>query len=95
MLHYIFYRSNVLIKTSEKFHLRMLCFQAVDMKKLQGTVLRVSTERGPLKIKAIYAEDILVASSSGPIHLGHVHGEEHVMKDVQDFYTRCMNKVFI
>ena len=55
----------------------MLCFQAVDMKKVQGTVLGVATERGPLKIRAIYAENILVSSSSGPIQLGHVHGEEH------------------
>jgi hypothetical protein len=49
--------------------------QAVDVKKLQGTLMHVSTERGPLKVKAIYAESTSVSSSSGTVELGHVHGE--------------------
>ncbi|XP_028263220.1 protein FAM185A [Parambassis ranga] len=47
---------------------------AVDIKKLQGTTMNVSTEHGPLKVKAIYAESSCVSSCSGKIELGHVHG---------------------
>ncbi|KAG8012566.1 hypothetical protein GBF38_020371 [Nibea albiflora] len=46
---------------------------AVDVKKLQGTTMNVSTEGGSLKVKAIYAECSCVSSSSGRIELGHVH----------------------
>lgn len=49
----------------------------MDVKKLQGTRMNVSTECGTLKIKAIYAESTRVSSSSGTIQLGHVHGETH------------------
>uniref|UniRef100_A0A671Y7B1 Family with sequence similarity 185 member A n=1 Tax=Sparus aurata TaxID=8175 RepID=A0A671Y7B1_SPAAU len=49
---------------------------AVDVKKLQGTEMNVSTERGPLKVKAIYAESSCVSSCSGRVELGHVHGEQ-------------------
>lgn len=38
--------------------------------------MNVSTERGTLKVKAIYAESSRVSSSSGRIQLGHVHGEQ-------------------
>ncbi|XP_008299134.1 protein FAM185A [Stegastes partitus] len=51
---------------------------AVDVKKLQGTTMNVSTERGPLKVKAIYAESSCVSSSSGRVELGHVHGNTTV-----------------
>nr|XP_046250537.1 protein FAM185A [Scatophagus argus] len=47
---------------------------AVNVKKLQGTKMNVSTEGGPLKVKAIYAESSCVSSCSGRIELGHVHG---------------------
>lgn len=50
--------------------------QTVDVKKLQGTRMNVSTERGTLKVKAIYAESSQVSCSSGRIQLGHIHGEE-------------------
>lgn len=53
-----------------------VCLQAVDVKKLQGTEMNVSTERGPLKVKAIYAESSCVSSCSGRVELGHVHGEQ-------------------
>ena len=36
--------------------------------------MNVSTERGQLKVKAIYAESSKVSSSSGEIQLGHIHG---------------------
>lgn len=57
---------------------------AVDVKKIQGTVMKVSTERGPMKIKAIYAESITLASSSGCIQLGHVHGDATLKTDAGD-----------
>ena len=38
--------------------------------------MNVSTERGPLKVKAIYAESSCVSSCSGRVELGHVHGEQ-------------------
>lgn len=49
--------------------------QWVNVKKLQGTTMNVSTEHGSLKVKAIYAESNSVSSCSGPVELGHVHGE--------------------
>ncbi|XP_022057375.1 protein FAM185A [Acanthochromis polyacanthus] len=51
---------------------------AVDVKKLQGTRMNVSTEHGPLKVKAIYAESSCISSSSGRVELGHVHGNTTV-----------------
>ncbi|XP_073328197.1 protein FAM185A [Pagrus major] len=51
---------------------------AVDVKKLQGTKMNVSAERGPLKVKAIYAESSCVSSCSGRVELGHVHGNATV-----------------
>ncbi|XP_041852586.1 protein FAM185A [Melanotaenia boesemani] len=50
----------------------------VNVKKLQGTAMNVSTENGPLKVKAIYAESSCVSSCSGRIELGHVHGNATV-----------------
>ncbi|KAM3610107.1 uncharacterized protein V6R79_025455 [Siganus canaliculatus] len=51
----------------------------VDVKKLQGTRMNVSTEHGALKVKAIYAESSCVSSTSGRVELGNVHGEATVM----------------
>ncbi|XP_040894413.1 protein FAM185A [Toxotes jaculatrix] len=51
---------------------------AVDVKKLQGTKMNVSTEHGPLQVKAIYAESSCISSCSGRVHLGHVHGKATV-----------------
>uniref|UniRef100_A0A3Q3RUV7 Family with sequence similarity 185 member A n=1 Tax=Mastacembelus armatus TaxID=205130 RepID=A0A3Q3RUV7_9TELE len=48
---------------------------AVDVKKLQGSKMKVSTERGPLKVKTIYAESSCFSSFSGKVELGHVLGE--------------------
>ncbi|XP_039988860.1 protein FAM185A [Xiphias gladius] len=46
----------------------------VDVKKLQGTKMNVSTEHGPLKVKAIYAESSCISSCVGRVQLGHIHG---------------------
>ncbi|XP_069558109.1 protein FAM185A [Brachyistius frenatus] len=61
---------NVVISTRED--------SAVDVKKLQGTRMNVSTERGPLKVKAIYAESSCLSSCSGRVELGTVHGNTTV-----------------
>ncbi|KAM8892108.1 protein FAM185A [Spinachia spinachia] len=50
----------------------------VDVKKLQGNKMSISTERGPLKVKAIYAESSCVSSCSGRVELGNVHGDATV-----------------
>ncbi|XP_054476803.1 protein FAM185A [Anoplopoma fimbria] len=50
----------------------------VNVKKLQGTKMNISTERGPLKVKAIYAESSCVSSCSGRVELGNVHGNATV-----------------
>ncbi|XP_037538743.1 protein FAM185A [Nematolebias whitei] len=50
----------------------------VNVKKLQGTTMNVSTEHGSLKVKAVYAESNSVSSCSGPVELGHVHGNTTV-----------------
>ncbi|XP_020510767.2 protein FAM185A [Labrus bergylta] len=57
---------------------------AVDVKKLQGTTMNVSTESGSLKVKAIYAESSCVSSSSGRVELGHVHGYATVKNESGD-----------
>ncbi|XP_075998375.1 protein FAM185A [Genypterus blacodes] len=51
---------------------------SVDVKKLQGTTMNVSTENGSLKVKAIYAESSSVSSRSGRVELGNVHGDATV-----------------
>ncbi|XP_023666194.1 protein FAM185A isoform X1 [Paramormyrops kingsleyae] len=50
----------------------------VDIKKIQGTSLNVSTEHGPLKVKAVYAVSTSLSSSSGNVELGSVHGNTTV-----------------
>ncbi|KAM9352108.1 protein FAM185A [Symphorus nematophorus] len=57
---------------------------AVDVKKLQGTRMNVSTERGPLKVKAIYAQSSCVSSGSGRVELGLVHGNATVKTESGD-----------
>lgn len=54
----------------------VVCLQSVDVKKLQGTTMNVSTEQGRLKVKAIYAESSCISSCSGRVELGHIHGEK-------------------
>lgn len=50
----------------------------VNIKKIQGSFMNVSTEQGSLKVKAIYAESSKMLSSSGNIQLGHIHGDASV-----------------
>ncbi|XP_055011951.1 protein FAM185A isoform X2 [Boleophthalmus pectinirostris] len=56
----------------------------VDVKKLQGTTMNVSTEHGSLKVKAIYAESSSISSHTGKIELGHVHGNATVKNESGD-----------
>lgn len=51
---------------------------AVDVKKLQGTTMKVSTQEGFVRVKAIYAESSSISSCSGRVELGHVHGNASV-----------------
>ncbi|KAJ8262081.1 hypothetical protein GJAV_G00161960 [Gymnothorax javanicus] len=69
----------------------------VSIKKLQGSSMNVTTEHGPLKVKAIYAESISVSSTSGNIVLGHLHGNATVRSKVGDVVVDGSNgylKVF-
>ncbi|XP_033888295.3 protein FAM185A isoform X1 [Acipenser ruthenus] len=53
----------------------------VQITKLQGTRMNISTEHGPLKAKYIYAESSSVSSTSGQIELGNVHGDVTVQNE--------------
>lgn len=57
---------------------------AVELKKVQGTRMKVRTELGLLKIKAVYAESSSVCSHSGRVELGHVHGSATVQNGSGD-----------
>ncbi|XP_028815252.1 protein FAM185A isoform X3 [Denticeps clupeoides] len=63
----------------------------VDLHKIQGTTMNVSTEHGLLKVKAIYAESTTVMSSSGQIQLGHVHGDASVQSVMGDVAVDSSN----
>lgn len=67
--------------------IRCLILQVVDIKKLQGTRMNVSTERGALKVKAIYAESSCVSSRSGRVELGHVHGKKTTRTPIKVNYN--------
>ncbi|MBN3298362.1 F185A protein, partial [Amia calva] len=56
----------------------------VEIAKLQGTSMNISTEHGPLKVKYIYAESSSVCSTSGKIELGNVHGQATVQSERGD-----------
>ncbi|XP_028667579.1 protein FAM185A [Erpetoichthys calabaricus] len=56
----------------------------VDIAKLQGTRMRISTEHGAVKAKHIYAESSVVSSVSGKIELGNVHGNISVQSESGD-----------
>ncbi|KAG9339124.1 hypothetical protein JZ751_024155 [Albula glossodonta] len=58
---------------TERGHCVLQSVKMVNIKKIQGTSMNVSTEHGPLKVKAIYAESTSVSSISGKIELGHLH----------------------
>lgn len=49
--------------------------QAVDIEKLQGSTINISTKDGSLKIKYLYAESSYLSSAAGDILMGNVHGK--------------------
>ncbi|XP_036374183.1 protein FAM185A [Megalops cyprinoides] len=63
----------------------------VDIKKIQGTTMNVSTEHGLLKVKAIYAESTSVCSTSGRIELGNLHGDATVRSKLGDIAVEGSN----
>ncbi|XP_061899093.1 protein FAM185A-like [Entelurus aequoreus] len=64
---------------------------AVRVKKLQGTTMRVSTEHGGLRVKAIYAESSCISSSTGDVELGLVHGDASVKNTSGDTHIDGSN----
>ncbi|XP_025048315.1 protein FAM185A isoform X2 [Alligator sinensis] len=48
---------------------------SVNIEKLQGTSISISTEDGLLKTKYLYAESSFLSSAAGDILLGSVHGD--------------------
>ncbi|MGH0149438.1 UNVERIFIED_CONTAM: hypothetical protein FKN15_033426 [Acipenser sinensis] len=58
---------------TERGHSVLQSIKLVQITKLQGTRMNISTEHGPLKAKYIYAESSSVSSTSGQIELGNVH----------------------
>ncbi|XP_059581817.1 protein FAM185A isoform X6 [Alligator mississippiensis] len=49
--------------------------KSVNIEKLQGTSINISTEDGLLKTKYLYAESSFLSSAAGDILLGSVHGD--------------------
>ncbi|XP_067861473.1 protein FAM185A isoform X1 [Heptranchias perlo] len=64
---------NVDIQTSNK--------GIVEIDKLQGTTMNISTTDGALKTKYIYAESSHLSSSNGNIELGNIHGNVTIQTD--------------
>ncbi|XP_067915840.1 protein FAM185A [Heterodontus francisci] len=64
---------NVDIQTSNK--------GLVEIDKLQGTTMNISTTDGTLKTKYIYAESSYLSSSNGNIELGNIHGNVTIQTD--------------
>lgn len=62
--------------------------------------MNVSTENGPLRVKAVYAGWSSMVSSSGKIHIGHLHGEKQEQSSDSeiwmDFYLICtLQSIFL
>ncbi|XP_078409397.1 protein FAM185A isoform X7 [Cetorhinus maximus] len=53
----------------------------VEIDKLQGTSMNISTTDGSLKTKYIYAESSHLSSSNGNIELGNIHGNVTIQTD--------------
>jgi len=68
---------------------------AVDVKKIQGTIMNVSTEHGLLKVKAVYAESTSFSSSTGRVELGHLHGNATVKNVSGDVIVDGSNHGFL
>ncbi|NXT29154.1 F185A protein, partial [Syrrhaptes paradoxus] len=52
----------------------VLEYNSVNIEKLQGTSINISTEDGLLKTKYLYAESSSLSSVAGDILLGSIHG---------------------
>ncbi|XP_054632477.1 protein FAM185A [Dunckerocampus dactyliophorus] len=63
----------------------------VHVKKLQGTTMKLSTELGDLKVKAIYAESSCISSCKGKMELGHLHGDATVKNTTGDTHIDGSN----
>ncbi|EMP32118.1 hypothetical protein UY3_10743 [Chelonia mydas] len=53
----------------------LLVVESVNIEKLQGTSIKISTEDGLLKTKYLYAESSFLSSTAGDILLGSIHGD--------------------
>ncbi|XP_041058467.1 protein FAM185A isoform X3 [Carcharodon carcharias] len=66
---------------TEKGHSILNSLKIVEIDKLQGTSMNISTTNGSLKTKYIYAESSHLSSSNGNIELGNVHGNVTIQTD--------------
>ena len=51
----------------------------MNIEKLQGTSINISTEDGLLKTKYLYAESSSLSSVAGDILLGSIHGKKELL----------------
>ncbi|XP_072327436.1 protein FAM185A isoform X2 [Scyliorhinus torazame] len=66
---------------TEKGHSILNSLKIVEIDKLQGTSMNISTTDGALKTKYIYAESSHLSSSNGNIELGNIHGNVTIRTD--------------
>ncbi|KAG2460384.1 F185A protein, partial [Polypterus senegalus] len=69
---------------TERGHSILHSIKHVDIAKLQGTRMSISTEHGAVKAKYIYAESSVVSSVTGKIELGNVHGNISLQSETGD-----------
>ncbi|NXK04104.1 F185A protein, partial [Herpetotheres cachinnans] len=58
---------------------------SVNIEKLQGTSINISTEDGLLKTKYLYAESSSLSSVAGDILLGSIHGKKEIVTNLAAF----------
>lgn len=61
----------------------------MNIEKLQGTSIKISTEDGLLKTKYLYAESSFLSSTAGDILLGSIHGKTGKAKYSLEFSRRA------
>ncbi|NXV93858.1 F185A protein, partial [Calonectris borealis] len=59
---------------------------SVNIEKLQGTSINISTEDGLLKTKYLYAESSSLSSIAGDILLGSIHGKKEIHSFISFFF---------
>uniref|UniRef100_A0A8C6XW55 Family with sequence similarity 185 member A n=1 Tax=Naja naja TaxID=35670 RepID=A0A8C6XW55_NAJNA len=65
----------------------------VNIEKLQGSSINVTSENGLLKAKYLYANSSFLTSAAGDILLGNVHGKRAKKTSLkQHFSTKCLFK---